>query len=210
MAITNGYITLAELKSYMKPSIGDSSDDTELEYAVEAASRMIDQHCRRRFYADTSATARTYRAEWVDKIYVDDISTLTGLLVSTDTTDNGTFDRSWTVSTDFEMEPLQAIGPGGETWAYTTIRAVGTSYRFPTGGRRPRVQVTATWGWPAVPDAVRQACFVQSARLFRRAGSPEGVIGGFVSDVGPIRVGTRLDPDVAMLLTGYVANPVRV
>lgn len=210
MAISNGYVTLAELKSYVSPSIGDTDDDTELEFAVEAASRMIDQHCRRRFYADGSATARTYRCEWPDKVYVDDISTTSGLVVKTDESDNATFDRTWTISTDFELEPLAAIGPAGETWAYTAIVAVGTRYRFPTDGRRPRLQVTADWGWPAVPDAVRQACLIQSSRLFRRAGSPEGVIGGFMSDVGPVRVGTRLDPDVKMLLDPYRLNPVRV
>lgn len=210
MAITNGYCTLAELKSYLQPAIADSNDDTELEFAVEASSRMIDQFCRRRFYIDGSATARTYRCEWNDKVYVDDIATLTGLVVKTDESDNGTFDRTWTVSTDFEMEPLGAFGPGGESWAYTTVVAVGTRYRFPTDGRRPRLQVTAKWGWPAVPDAVRQACFVQSSRLFKRAGSPEGVMHGFATDFGAMRVGARLDPDVRMLLEPYRLNPVRV
>ncbi len=50
MAITNGYCTLAELKASL--AITDSVDDTPLEAAVTAASRMIDDYTGRFFYAD--------------------------------------------------------------------------------------------------------------------------------------------------------------
>ena len=59
MAISNGYATLAELKGYLK--IEDSMEDTLLEHIVEAASRSIDRIANRRFYLDSSASARTYR-----------------------------------------------------------------------------------------------------------------------------------------------------
>lgn len=48
MAITNGYATLAEVKSALR--ITDSVDDTLLEMAVESASRLIDGYAGRFFY----------------------------------------------------------------------------------------------------------------------------------------------------------------
>ncbi|MGA1076569.1 MAG: phage head-tail connector protein, partial [Ilumatobacteraceae bacterium] len=55
MSITNGYCTLADLKTILR--IADNVDDTMLEARITEASRVIDQHCDRRFYADTAATA---------------------------------------------------------------------------------------------------------------------------------------------------------
>jgi hypothetical protein len=82
MAITNGYITLANLKTYLK--IDDSVDDTILESIIESASRSIDRIANRRFYADASATARTYRAVGNMRVQIDDVSSTTGLIVKTD------------------------------------------------------------------------------------------------------------------------------
>jgi len=82
MAITNGYCTLAELKSVMR--INDTVDDTMLEARITEASRVIDQHCDRRFYADANATARLYVPPVADLVMVDDISTTTGLVIKTD------------------------------------------------------------------------------------------------------------------------------
>lgn len=49
-----------------------------------------------------------------------------------------------------------------------------------------------------VPESVRRACLLLTARLFRRRSSPEGV--AEFGDLGPIRV-QRVDPDIeAMLL----------
>jgi hypothetical protein len=54
MAITNGYATLAQVKSALR--ISDSIDDSILEMAVESASRAIDGHAARHFYSTGTAT----------------------------------------------------------------------------------------------------------------------------------------------------------
>ena len=46
--VTNGYCTLAQLKSSLR--ITDNVDDELLELAIESASREIDQACERFFY----------------------------------------------------------------------------------------------------------------------------------------------------------------
>lgn len=206
MALSNAYITVDDLVEHLS-SMGEpvGAEIGLVERVLNAVSRKIDQHCDRRFYVDSEATARTYAAEDWDVVYVDDISTTTGLVVKTDTSDNGTFDTTWSAS-DYELEPVNARSSSGEAWPYTAIRAVDARW-FPAGNRRSSVEVTATWGWPAVPDAIAEACLLMSARIYRRRQSPEGVIG--FGDFGPIRV-SRIDPDVAMLLDPYRKTPVRV
>ena len=54
MAITNGYCTLAELKTYL--GLSGSGQDTNLESAVDSASREIDAICGRFFFQTSSDT----------------------------------------------------------------------------------------------------------------------------------------------------------
>lgn len=200
MAITNGYITQAELESYL--GIGDDLDDDELDAAINAASRAIDGHCQRRFYDDGSATARTYRPLNKTVVYTDDFSTTSGLVVATDTTDDGTADTTW-ASSDYELEPANGESGGISGFPYNRIRAVEAK-EFATTGERRSVSVTARWGWAAVPDAVKQACFILAADLFKLKEAPHGIAG--FADLGIIRV--RDNPKVAMLLAPYTKAPL--
>jgi hypothetical protein len=90
------------------------------------------------------------------------------------------------------------------------VRATGLGRWFPVAactGRLARVQVTGTWGWPAVPVDVKQACLLLAARLFIRKESPQGVAG--FGEFGAIRVRSA-DPDVVALLEPYRRNAVLV
>jgi hypothetical protein len=193
------YCTVAELKAQM--AVTDTVDDALFEQAIRASSRAIDELCNRRFYAEATATARVYRADNCDLLRVDDISSLTGLVVKTDTASTGTYGQTLTITTDFVTEPSNAIAMGEPVKA---IRHVNGT--FPTGGYRPRVEVTAKWGWPVVPEQVRAACLVKAARLFRRKDSPEGIAG--VSDFGVVRISRFEDPDVVMLLAPFMPGPL--
>lgn len=201
MAITNGYTTQALVKTRL--GIGDTADDTAIDAAATAASRLIDSHCRRRFYADGAATARVFYAEqdWRGRsvVAVDDISTSTGLVVKTDTSDDATFDTTWAAS-DYQLEPLNGVVDGLEGWPYTRIVAV-EARRFPMSGKRARVEVTADWGWAAVPAAVSEACLILSARLFQRKDSPLGFAAG--GEFEAVRL-SRIDADVPGLLAPFV------
>lgn len=204
MAVTNGYCTLVQLKSYIDQGGNvtlDTGDDTELEFAINSASRSIDAWCNRRFYVDADVSARVFAAEHPTMLKVTDFSTSTGLVVKTDTTGDGTFDRTW-ASDDYQFEPLNGIVEGLEGWPYWRIRAIDDE-AFPvdpTG--RARVQVTAKWGWAAVPDAVLQACLVQSLANFKRKDAPFGVI-GFDEMTGAVRAGGNLESAAQTLLAPY-------
>jgi len=69
MAITNGYCSLAEIKSALR--ITDSVDDSLLELSVNAASREIDGYCERVFYA--SSTTRIYAPQTSTLCEIDDL-----------------------------------------------------------------------------------------------------------------------------------------
>ena len=187
------YVALSELKSAL--GITGSTDDDFLNLAIDAAEQAIDDLCGRVFTAAGSTSARTYRAQRYVAV-VDDISTLTGLLVKTDTASDGVYDQTWT-SSDYQVEPLNNLAKGR---AVFNLRAVG-DYLFPVyGDGLASLEVTANWGWPAVPDPVKQSALQYSSRLYSRKASPLGVIG--VGDFGPVRI-SRSDPDIAHLLMDY-------
>jgi hypothetical protein len=200
MTITNGYATLNDFKAYLFPSANyGTAEDATMEAAIESASRIIDAHTNRRFYSDTTVSARVYYANTPIRCTVDDFSTTSGLIIKTDTGDNGTYDQTW-ASDEYILEPINSEIGGVSGQPYNSILATIPKL-FPVTGRRPRIQVTAKWGWASVPDTVRQACLVQAARLFRRAQTPEGFAAG--ESFGAIRVSTKLDPDVQMLLAPF-------
>lgn len=194
MAITNGYCTLTEVKAALR--ITDNIDDTLLENAVEAASRRIDGECSRRFYIDGTTSARTYAANRSTFVFVDDIATTTGLVVKVDDTLSGTYSTTLTVGTDYQNEPTNAAA---QNEPITLLRALNVG--FPVDGNgRALIQVTAKWGWPAIPDAIREATVLLAARQFKRLDSPLGVAG--FGDLGAIVV-RRIDPDVAAMVAPF-------
>ena len=100
---------------------------------------------------------------------------------------------------DYQLEPVNSRSDGLYS-PFTGIRAVNT-YAWPVVDQQALVRVTGVWGWAAVPTAVKQACVIQSSRIFKRLDSPLGVAG--FGDMGAIRVGRYLDPDVEQLLMPY-------
>lgn len=192
MAITNGYTTLASLKSAMRIPQADTQDDSLLETAIESASRQIDGHCERVFYNGTATRMYAPNDNYV--VETDDIVSITTLMTSSD---GDGFDTTWAVD-DYQLEPLNGIS-GGLVTPATQIRAVG-DFLFPVIGKEATVKVTGTFGWSAIPTAIKQATLILAQRQFKRYDSPLGVAG--FGDIGVVRV-SRIDPDVASLVAPY-------
>ena len=195
MAISNGYATLAELKAYLK--IDDSMEDSLLENIVEAASRSIDRMANRRFYLDSSASARAYQPSNFFRVFTDDFGSTTGLIVKTDPDGSGTYQTTLTLNTDYIVEPGNAAAKG-RPWNYITIVS-GESFSLPVN-YRPQVEVTARWGWPTVPDDINQATLILSADLYKRKDSIGGVLG--LSELGAIRM-SPLGRDITAMVRAY-------
>lgn len=197
MAITNGYCTLAELKASL--NISDNVDDTALEAAITAASRMIDDYTERFFYVNGSVgspVTRYYTAVDPYTINIDDITTVSE--VATDDNFDRTFGTVWS-TTDYMVEPINNPIKG---WPYSRVLAIG-SYIFPY--QLPQsVRIKGVWGFSAVPSEVNMAALIQSSRLFGRRQSPFGIAGS--PDLGTIRLFSRLDADVEVLLRPFRKN----
>ena len=189
MSTTNGYCTLAELRSSMGiTDATDVTDDAHLERAIEAASRAIDDECGRRFFLDSSATARYYTAEDGDHLRIDDVGSSTSFAVATDSDGDRTYESTW-AATDYDMLPDNA-SVKGLPWTALEVTPNGV-YSFPTVRRG--CKITAYWGWPAVPKPIKSAAIIQAMRYFKRKDAIFGVMG--TAETGQM-VLPALDPDV--------------
>jgi hypothetical protein len=200
---TAGYISAADLKSYI--GLTGSGQDTNISNSITAASRQIDRICNRRFWQDSSVQVKTFTP--ISNIYLEvpDISTTTGLIVKLDTTDDGSYDKTLTINTDFIVMPTNPtlLGTGsGEHEPYNEIRILNTrsSERFDPSIIN-NVQVTAKYGFAVVPEAVEQATRIQALRLFKRKDTPFNVFGN--DETGTIELFNKFDPDALALLKDY-------
>lgn len=195
MAIQDGYTTLATLKAYLK--IDDAVEDSMLEDIIEASSRSIDQIANRHFYAESVATARTFRPNSNMRVFTDDISSLTGLILKTDPDSTGVYQTTFTINIDFIVEPTNALTKGRPINYLTIVGA--TALSLPVNFR-PQVELTARWGWPAVPNDIEQATLILSADYYKRKDSIGGVLG--LSELGAIRM-SPLGRDIQAIVRAY-------
>ncbi len=194
------YASLADLKAALR--ITDAVDDVILQAALDAATTAIDDHCNRTFVADGAASIRYFDVD-DRRIVVDDIYTVTGLIVSIRGAVIPVAVEN--VSAGYVMEPRNALAHGEP---FTSIRYEGAwmDGGWPLISLAPRTTaaITARWGYAAaIPGTVSQACLLQASRIFARRLSPYGVAGS--PDLGSeIRLLAKVDPDVAVLLAGKV------
>jgi hypothetical protein len=191
------YASLEELRDRLRiTSPDDTAEDSEMLDRLAAASRRVDRDTGRRhgFWADKTATARTYRPTHEELLIVDDMA------VAPTSVAVGSGSSFTTIaSTAYDFIPENALA---DNRALEVIRL--NSGVWPCD-ELTRVRVTARWGWPSIPDEIHEATLLLAARLFRRKDSPEGVRG--FSDLGVIRVG-RYDPDYTSLIDAYVRTVI--
>ena len=189
------YATLAEFKSAV--GITDSVDDTALQSVLDATDALIDLYCDRKTGFGTATETRYYNATEWNFCLVDDLVSITTL--TTDDNGDGTYPTTWTAGTDYNLAPGNAALDG---WPYTQIDASVTYPRnFPKLVYRG-VKVVGVFGWPAVPQAVKQAALIQAGAVWSSRTSPFGVIGS--ADLGGILRQTRaLHPEAQVLLEAY-------
>lgn len=180
------YITAADLKPFVH--VGDTTDDVQLALMASAANRAVDRTAHRQFGQVATPEARTYpvrysrrRGRWIAQ--VDDLQTAVGAIYPA-TVDPPT------------LEPRNAVLLG-LAWTHMVWR--GDPSDADDCGM---VTITASWGWLAVPSAVKLASLLQGSRLAARRDSPFGVAGS--PDQGAeLRLLDRVDPDVATSLAFY-------
>lgn len=197
MAITNGYATRQNFKDLF--AISGSTLDDEIDRAVEAASRLVDRYTHRRFWQDSTVVVRVYTPTDSQTLITDDISTTTGLVVKTDDNWDGTYENTWTEddrtgSYGYALEPANA---GDDSKPFTRLIALAGAWPRLRYG----VQVTAKFGWAAVPTEVAQATLLLARRVHQRKDVPFGIQNS--PDLGEPILLRRADPDVSNLLDPF-------
>lgn len=200
--MANEYVTAAAFKATLSLT-GETYADADINVALEAASRGLDELCGRRFWVDADAAqVRYYQPINRDIVRVDDIVTLTTL--QTDPGGDGTYESTWTLNTDHVLEPANAVA---DSRPYELIvRHPTGNYYFPVGIPRG-VKVTGKFGWAAVPPAIVQATTILASQLLRRSReAPFGIV-SFGVDGAAARI-ARTDPNILFLTNGLTRGGI--
>lgn len=201
------YVDKEDLKAYI--GLSGTGQDTNIDNAIDGASRTIDKICGRRFWQDDAVDDKFYTPINDYYLEVDDISTATGLIVKLDTTDDGVHDTTLTIDTDFYLKPVnpQIHKISNTTYYYPQtelhIFPTRSSERFDTTIIKS-VKVTAKFGWSAVPEGIKQATLIQATRLWKRKDTPFNVFGN--EQTGQKELFNKFDPDAMQLIKGYIKH----
>lgn len=198
---TAGVLTVSEAlvnetHAAVLTDVTDQEDDATVEAIITAMSRWIDNYTGRRFFSTSSDETRYFDASDSKMLLMPDILSITSL--ATDDAGDRTYSTSW-VAGDYELEPANASLDGEP---YTQIRITPNgSKSFPRGRRT--VKIVGKFGYSvSAPALIKEACLLQSLRIFKRKDAPFGVTA--VNEVGMMKEITDVDPDVKILLEPFV------
>ncbi len=194
MAITNGYVTRNDVQQAL--GLGTAvltPDSEEIDQVITSVSRAIDDYCGRFFYSVAGTV--TFTADNYLFLPIVDFSAVTS--VKTDEDNDGTPEITLVANTDFRLATNKVV-PG---WPYTGIQITSFGTHTLPLGVTEGVEVIGTRGWAAIPEPVKAAALLQSGRVHARRQTPYGVAGS--PEGGIIRLLSRLDPDVELMLRPY-------
>jgi hypothetical protein len=195
--VASDYCTLAELKATLSLT-GESYADPDLSLAITAASRGIEDMTDRRFYLDSDANQiRYFTPTGAYRVDIDDLAQLTAL--ATDWTGAQTFTQSWSQPLDFALYPLNAAADGEP---YTAIEVMPRSGLYMPWDYPRSVRVTGKFGWPAVPEPIKQATMMLAARLVKQVREAPFGVAGFGQDGIAVRIAGQ-DPVIGGMLARY-------
>lgn len=194
------YIDPDDLKSTLKLD-GTAVRDEDIASAVTAASRAIDDATNR--YFGKSAEADVERLYTPDRrlvLEIDDLLDLTE--VELDLDGDGDFEVTWTLNSDFFLEPLNAA-EDGRPWERIVLDRNGGKC-FPS--RLRSVRVTGQFGWEDVPAGVSEYAGILAKKLLRRVTESEpdasSSMAAVALEVGAALRLLRTDPEAGTLLDG--------
>ena len=199
MSITNGYTTLAAIKAHKDISSTDATDDAVIEKIVEAASRYIDGQTWRRFYTTTNDETRTFAAANGQRVYVDDLLSVTTL--KTDEDGDRTYEITW-ATTDYDLLPENAALDG---WPYTYIDVAPLgNYTFPR--QRKSIQIIGKFGFCAianVPPDIEMACRLITINVYSNRFGQSNQGAATVTGAGVVITPSDIPSSVPELLKQY-------
>ena len=208
----DAYADLATFLDFVRDADGTDSDLATI--ALEASARAIDRACNRSFNVAAAAVSTryfsyvrprevdypisSYPATWYRHsiLTIDDVFDDAGMVVQFDTAGDATYA---TTTTAYRLGPINAAAR-----SMPFMQAV-----FDAGTYPPThlwgVKVQALWGWDAIPQTIVHANLLQAARFFKRRDAAFGIAGS--PEMGnEIRLLSKLDPDVALMVAAFKRN----
>lgn len=194
-AIGDPYIEVDDLKAFLRqgvemsnkiaPGVPNTFLDDLLADAILAATDEIEtEWCGRQFNKTTTASERVYTPISGEMCFVDDFHTTTDLVVKIDLDDDGVYETTLD-SSDYTLQPTNGVVDGQPGWPFYRIKLrASASNWFPCTDES--VQVTAQWGWAAVPENVKAACRMLAHDNYKSKDNPFGVAG--FSEFGVVRM----------------------
>jgi len=165
-AVTDAYATAEEYRARVDQS--DATGDDVLLSQLSAVTQYLKNRLGRFFTRDAAVVVRTFDGNGQRRLYVPDIATATGLIVKVDLDGDFDFDgadETLTIGTHFWVGPANA-DKGPEVWPFGYLEIIPGNGRLEVWPARARaVQVTASFGWPAVPGAIKEATISVTRQL---------------------------------------------
>ena len=161
-AITDAYATAANYRAVISKS--DTAEDAEVLNDLTAISRYLDAELGRFFTQDASAVARQYfpPANGGRLLLTNDIASSAGLVVKSDDNEDGTAEITL-AATDYRLHPQNAeLDAEAKPWRGLMLNNWGDVSLWVPGRL---YEITAIFGWPAVPAAIERATIHLAAIL---------------------------------------------
>lgn len=206
--LTHAYCTVDDLREQLGDLERNNLSHRQIVRNINAASRAIDEHTGRRFWADAAPVTKVFDVPpgtdyelWLPE----DISTSTGLVVTP--YDGTAYTTAWAASA-YRLWPYGANSSGSPYGGWWKLESTGAT-RFDVRGMRGNypLQVTARFGWSFCPPQVEEACILLATALFKRKDAPYGV--AQFGDIAAVQV-VRTDKHVQELLWPFVRDVAMV
>ena len=162
MAITDAYATAATYRAVISKS--DTAEDAEIDNDLKAITDYLEKELGCFFTKDASAVARQYfpppnSGRLLHTHYIGDSA---GLIVKSDDNEDGTAEITL-AATDYRLHPQNAeLDPEAKPWRGLMLNNWGDVSVWVPGRL---YEVTAVFGWPAVPQAIERATIHLAAIL---------------------------------------------
>lgn len=154
-------LTIEEYKGFMGVQPGNTREDTQIAALLPAATRAVKNFTGRSFDVTAgTSSARQYQYDHCGMLDIDDCTAVVSV-----STDAGVMGQTYDLRTD---EWTAMPQDDSDVFYYLLIQGgyMGISPemgfernldQLPTSYRQPLFTVTATWGWPSIPEDVKLA-----------------------------------------------------
>ena len=206
------YVDKDDVKTWL--GLSGTGQDTNIDIAIDAASRAIDHYTGRVFTISEAVEDRHYDCEFADYAFIDDIATTTGLVVKT-LNEDGTDDQTLVLDTDYYLYPLNADKLHPKMPFNKIVMAIENGGKVLPTHYPKGLKISAKFGFPiqhgqtdTIPEAVKQAALIQASRFWQRRISPMGFSGNPETGQAPVIFLSQLDPDVQTLIRHFKVSTI--